>query len=80
MMRAIHARSDDSRFVDDVAQCGGKNCPPFRSCKDKMYDFVSSIDVCAAPAYFLKNINVYYFKFKISWFKKINNYFFRFQS
>jgi hypothetical protein len=27
MIRAIHARSDGSRFVDDVAQCGGKNPP-----------------------------------------------------
>jgi hypothetical protein len=27
MIRAIHARFDDSRFVDDVAQCGGKNPP-----------------------------------------------------
>jgi hypothetical protein len=34
MIRAIHARSDGSRFVDDVAQCGGKNSPHFRSCKD----------------------------------------------
>jgi hypothetical protein len=35
IIRAIHARSNGSRFVDDVAQCGGKNCPPFWSCKDK---------------------------------------------
>jgi hypothetical protein len=35
MIRAIYERSDGRGFPADVAQCVGKNCPPFRSCKDK---------------------------------------------
>jgi hypothetical protein len=34
MIRAIRERSDGRGFPADVAQWGGKNCPPFRSCKD----------------------------------------------
>jgi hypothetical protein len=52
MIRAIHARSDGSRFVDDVAQCGGKNPPTLGLVKIKckfttLYKLTEPVDLLA---------------------------------